>query len=118
MTLENDYSVLVYGLSTEGYILSNSLVSNSIRTTILDEKLHVATEITPQILSEYPTARSIIEEEALFSIQPEKNAISENPIIFFTPKIRETDDYKKKTVFSFLNFQFHLDQLTKKKFYR
>ena len=96
VTLENNDSVLVYGLSTEGYILSNSLVSNSIRTTILDEKLHVATEITPQILSEYSTARSIIEAEALFSIQPEKNAISENPIIFFTPKIRETDDYKKK----------------------
>ena len=102
VTLENNNSVLVYGLSTEGYILSNSLVSNSIRTTILDEKLHVATEITPQILSEYPTARSIIEEEALFSIQPEKNAISENPIIFFTPKIRETDDYKKK-IFSMVS---------------
>ena len=85
VTLENNDSVLVYGLSTEGYILSNSLVSNSIRTTILDEKLHVATEITPQILSEYSTARSIIEAEALFSIQPEKNAIIENPIIFFTP---------------------------------
>ena len=95
-------SVLVYGLSTEGYMLSNSLVSNSISTTILDEKLHVATEITPQILSEYSSAQSIIEEEALFSIQPEKNAISENSIIFFTPKIRESDDYKKK-IFSLVS---------------
>ena len=95
-------SVLVYGLSTEGYMLSNSLVSNSISTTILDEKLHVATEITPQILSEYSSAQSIIEEEALFSIQPEKNAISENSIIFFTPKIRESDDDKNK-IFSLVS---------------
>ena len=97
--METHDSVLVYGLSTEGYMISNSLVSKSISTTILDEKLHVATEITPQILSEYSSAQSIIEEEALFSIQPEKNAISENPIIFFAAKIREIDDYKKK-VFS------------------
>tara|TARA_B100001750_G_scaffold90086_1_gene71191 strand:+ start:2606 stop:3712 length:1107 start_codon:yes stop_codon:yes gene_type:complete len=83
-------------------MISNSLVSNSISTTILDEKLHVATEITPQILSEYSTASSIIEEEALFSIQPEKNAISENPIIFFAPKIRTNDDYKKK-IFSLVS---------------
>jgi len=100
--LETNNSVLVYGLSTEGYMISNSLVSNSISTTILDEKLHVATEITPQILSEYSTASSIIEEEALFSIQPEKNAISENPIIFFAPKIRTNDDYKKK-IFSLVS---------------
>tara|TARA_Y100000590_G_scaffold66244_1_gene71703 strand:+ start:6400 stop:7506 length:1107 start_codon:yes stop_codon:yes gene_type:complete len=79
-------------------MISNSLVSKSISTTILDEKLHVATEITPQILSDYSSAQSIIEEEALFSIQPEKNAISENPIIFFTPKIRESDNYKKKVL--------------------
>lgn len=100
--METNNSVLVYGLSTEGYMISNSLVSNSISTTILDEKLHVATEITPQILSEYSTASSIIEEEALFSIQPEKNAISENPIIFFAPKIRTNDDYKKK-IFSLVS---------------
>ena len=100
--METHDSVLVYGLSTEGYMISNSLVSKSISTTILDEKLHVATEITPQILSEYSSAQSIIEEEALFSIQPEKNAISENPIIFFAPKIRESDDYKKK-VFSLVS---------------
>ena len=70
--METHDSVLVYGLSTEGYMISNSLVSKSISTTILDEKLHVATEITPQILSEYSSAQSIIEGEALFSIQPEK----------------------------------------------
>lgn len=100
--MDNKRSVLVYGLSTEGYILSNSLVSNSIQTTILDEKLHVATELTPQILSDYSTARELIEEDSLFSIQPEKNAISENSVIFFTPKIPKTDDYKKQ-IFSMIS---------------
>ena len=100
--MEKAKSVLVYGLSTEGYMIASSLVSKSISTVLLDEKLHVATEINKQILSNYSSAQELIDAESLLSIKPEKNAISENLIIFFTPKIRETDDYKKQ-IFSTLD---------------
>ena len=86
--MEEAKSVLVYGLSTEGYMIASSLVSKSISTVLLDEKLHVATEINKQILSNYSSAQELIDAESLLSINPEKNAKSENLIIFFTPKIR------------------------------
>ena len=40
--MSDNESVLIYGLSTEGYMIASSLVSNSIPTIIIDEKLHLA----------------------------------------------------------------------------
>ena len=90
--MSDNESVLIYGLSTEGYMIASSLVSNSIPTIIIDEKLHLATEITPDIIANYPTATEFIEAESLFRIKPEKDVVSKNKIIFFTPKIHNYDN--------------------------
>ena len=90
--MSDNESVLIYGLSTEGYMIASSLVSNSIPTIIIDEKLHIATEITNDIITNYPTATEFIEAESLFRIKPEKDVISNTRIIFFTPKIHNNDN--------------------------
>ena len=90
--MSDNESVLIYGLSTEGYMIASSLVSNSIPTIIIDEKLHIATELTNDIIANYPTAKEFIEAESLFRIKPEKDAISKNKIIFFAPKIHNDDN--------------------------
>lgn len=90
--MSDNESVLIYGLSTEGYMIASSLVSNSIPTIIIDEKLHIATELTSDIIANYPTAKEFIEAESLFRIKPEKDVISKNKIIFFTPKIHNDDN--------------------------
>lgn len=88
--------VVVYGLSTEGYLIASSLVSNNVKTTLIDEKLHLATEITSETVSAYSSAMELMEEESLLGMTPMGEVISESKVIFFTPRIRRTGDEAAK----------------------
>ncbi len=95
--------IVVYGLSTEGYQIASSLATNHTPTILVDERLQVATEVTPETVSTYSSARELIEEESLLGIRPIDVTISETDAVFFTPKIRRPGDEAKKEWSSMLS---------------
>jgi len=95
--------VVVYGLSTEGYQIASSLAMNHTPTILVDERLQVATEVGPETVSTYSTARELIEEESLLGIRPIDVTISETDAVFFTPKIRRPGEEAKKEWSSMLS---------------
>ncbi len=96
-------SVVVYGLSTEGYQIASALAVNQGPTVLVDERLQVATEVESETVSTYSNARELVEEESLMGIRPIDVAISEADAVFFTPKIRRAGDEAKKEWSSMLS---------------
>ncbi|MEE9586250.1 MAG: hypothetical protein V3W09_05040 [Nitrososphaerales archaeon] len=88
----------VVGLSTEGYSIASTLIQNGVETIIVDENLQMGMKLTAEVASSYSTVRNLLEGETLVSVEPMDTAISRAEHIFFTPKIRKTDQEAKTEV--------------------
>ena len=93
--MNNKSNVVIYGLSTEGYVIASNLVKNNIDITIIDEKLQVATEITADTVKNYSSAKDLMENESLLGILPLDKVLSNSQIIFVTPKLRKNNEDAK-----------------------
>ncbi|MBI2127192.1 MAG: hypothetical protein HYU02_07785 [Thaumarchaeota archaeon] len=93
-------SAVVYGLSTEGYQIASSLVTNKVPTIIIDENLQQAIEFTQGTAKSYKSARELVEEEPLLGIKSMEESIANANAIFFAPKIRKFDDSAKSEISS------------------
>ena len=97
--MNNKSNVVIYGLSTEGYVIASNLVKNNIDITIIDEKLQVATEITADTVKNYSSAKDLMENESLLGILPLDQVLSNSQIIFVTPKLRKnSEDAKTESI--------------------
>ena len=85
-------SVVVYGLSSEGYQIASKLATKGYKVSLIDENLGTAMELRPEIAGDYRELRSLLSDEVLMSIKSSKEATSSSKVIFFTPKIRRKDD--------------------------
>ncbi len=85
---EKPGSVAIYGLSTEGYAIACALASLKRSTIIIDENLHMAMELKPEVASAYPSVKTLIEGEPLLALKSVDTSLSQSEYIFFTPKIR------------------------------
>ena len=93
--MDNKSNIVIYGLSTEGYVIASNLVKNNIDITIIDEKLQVATEITADTVKNYSSAKDLMENESLLGILPLDKVLSNSQIIFVTPKLRKNNEDAK-----------------------
>lgn len=85
-------SVVVYGLSSEGYQMAAKLAARGYHISLIDETLGTAMELRPEIAGDYRDLQSLLADEVLLSIKSSKESISNSCAIFFTPKIRRRNE--------------------------
>ncbi|MFQ6010936.1 MAG: hypothetical protein ACE5KG_02065 [Nitrososphaerales archaeon] len=85
----------VFGLSTEGYLLASDLVEQGSRVNMVDENLQLAMSIDKKVSSQFASATSLMDSEALLPVEPVNVALRDADFIFFTPKIRKSGDEAK-----------------------
>ncbi|MFQ6134890.1 MAG: hypothetical protein ACE5KU_03630 [Nitrososphaerales archaeon] len=88
----------VVGLSTEGYGIASTLIQNGVETIIVDENLQMGMKLTSEVASSYGSVSNLLEGETLVSVEPMDTAISRAEYVFFTPKIRKTEQEAKAEV--------------------
>ncbi|MGI0091469.1 MAG: hypothetical protein ACREBS_07155 [Nitrososphaerales archaeon] len=88
----NKESVVVYGLSSEGYQIASKLASKGYKVSMIDETLGTAMELRPEIAGDYRDLRSLLSDEVLMTIKSSRESISNSRVIFFTPKLRRKDE--------------------------
>lgn len=93
-------SVVVYGLSTEGYRLGSMMAVKGFKVSLIDEAARMAISLKPDIARTYPDVSSLIEDEPLLALEPVDVAIGEASHIFFAPKIRKVGQEVKADVAS------------------
>ena len=91
-------NVVVYGLSSEGYSIACLMSIKGANVNIIDESTSSAIHLKPEIAKTYPTISSIKEDEPLLSVTPIDLAISNSDYLFFTPRIRKTDQDTKNEI--------------------
>lgn len=85
-------SVVIYGLSSEGYQIASKLAAKGHGVSLIDETLGTAMELRPEIAGDYRELRSLLSDEVLLSIKSSRESIVNSKVIFFTPKIRRKDE--------------------------
>ncbi|MDG6905799.1 MAG: hypothetical protein JRN20_08450 [Nitrososphaerota archaeon] len=85
-------SVVVYGLSSEGYQIAAKLAARGYKVSLIDETLGTAMELRPEIAGDYRELRSLLADEVLLTIKSLKESVSSSKVIFFTPKIRRRNE--------------------------
>lgn len=88
----------VVGLSTEGYSIASALIKSGIETIVVDENLQMGMNLTLEVVSAYNDVKKLLEGEALVGLTPMQAAINKADYIFFTPKIRKTDQESKNEI--------------------
>lgn len=96
----NSNSIVIYGLSTEGYAIASNLAKSNVNIILIDEKLQVATEITADTVQNYSSAKDLMENESLLGILPLDRVLSNSQIIFVTPKLRKNSEDAKTELIS------------------
>ena len=96
----NKSNIVIYGLSTEGYVIASNLAKTNVDVTLIDEKLQVATEITADTVKNYSSAKDLMENESLLGILPLDQVLSNSQIIFVTPKLRKNSEDSKTELIS------------------
>ena len=84
-------SIAVYGLSSEGYEIASKLAARGYEVYVIDETLGTAMLLTPGVAADHRDLRTMISAEPLLTIKPSKECISNARVLFFTPKLRRTD---------------------------
>ena len=82
--------VVVYGLSTEGYMIASRMAIGGADVHIIDESTPSAISLKPEIAKTYPDVSSLRDDEPLLALEPIDVAISKSQYLFFTPRIRKT----------------------------
>ncbi len=84
--------VVVYGLSSEGYQIASKLAVKAFRVSIIDEALGTTMELRPEIAADYRELKSLLSDEILVHMKPQRETISRAKVVFFTPKIRRREE--------------------------
>lgn len=92
MELGRKESVVVYGLSSEGYLVGSKLASKGYEVSLVDETLGTAMVLRPEIAGDYRDLRSLLADEVLMSIKSAKESIVHSSVVFFAPKIRRKEN--------------------------
>jgi hypothetical protein len=90
--LKRRESIVIYGLSSEGYEIGSKLAAKGYSVSLIDETLGTAMDLRPQIAGDYRDLRSLLSDEVLLGIKSAKESLSVSSVIFFTPKIRRKDE--------------------------
>lgn len=85
-------AVVVYGLSSEGYLIGSKLAAKGYDVSLIDETLGTAMVLRPEIAGDYRDLRSLLADEVLMSIKSSKESVVHARVIFFTPKIRRKEE--------------------------
>lgn len=85
-------SVVVYGLSSEGYLIGSKLAAKGYEVSLVDETLGTAMTLRPEIAGDYRDLRSLLADEVLMTIKSSKDSIAHGNVIFFSPKIRRKEE--------------------------
>ncbi|MHB8566655.1 MAG: hypothetical protein ACYC7D_08435 [Nitrososphaerales archaeon] len=85
-------AVTIYGLSSEGYGIASKLASKGLVVYLIDETLGTAMELRPEVAGDYRELRQLLSDEILMNIKSSKECIANSNVIFFTPKIRRSDE--------------------------
>lgn len=92
--------VVVYGLSTEGYLVACQMAIKGADVFIVDESAHMAISLKAEIAKTYPNVTSLKEDEPLLGVEPIDVAISHSEYLFFAPRIRKTGQEAKMEIHS------------------
>lgn len=83
-------SVVVYGLSTEGYRIASAIAVRGHKVSLIDESARMAIMLKPETARTYPSVSSLLEDESLLALEPVDIAIKMASYVFFSPKVRKT----------------------------
>jgi hypothetical protein len=83
-------SVVVYGLSTEGYRIASAIAVRGHKVSLIDESARMAIMLKPETARTYPSVSSLLEDESLLALEPVDIAIKTASYVFFSPKVRKT----------------------------
>lgn len=92
--------VVIYGLSTEGYMVASQMAINGANVFIIDESSQSAISLKAEIAKTYPNVSSLKEDEPLLGMEPIDVAVSKAQYLFFAPRIRKTGQETKNEVHS------------------
>lgn len=92
--------VVVYGLSTEGYLIACQMAIKGADVFIVDESAHMAISLKAEIAKTYPNVTALKEDEPLLGVEPIEVAISHCDYLFFAPRIRKTGQEAKMEIHS------------------
>jgi len=85
-------SIVVYGLSTEGYNLASSFALNGVPTTLVDENLHMAMQLKSEVVETHKTLDNLLSEETLIGLESMETVLNKASHVFFAPKIRRSSE--------------------------
>lgn len=85
-------SVVIYGLSSEGYQIASKIAAKGYEVSLIDETLGTAMGLRPEIAGDYRDLRSLLADEVLMSMKSAKDSISNSKVIFFAPKVRRKEE--------------------------
>jgi hypothetical protein len=85
-------SAAVYGQSSEGYQIAAKLASKGFPVSIVDEYLGGATELLPNVASDYKDLDSLLADEPAMPMGSFKETISRAKVVFFAPKLRRREE--------------------------
>ena len=85
-------SVTIYGLSSEGYAIASKLASKGYSVSLIDETLGTAMELRPEVAGDYRELRDLLSDEILMTIKSARESVSNSRVVFFTPKVRRSDE--------------------------
>lgn len=91
-------SLVVYGLSTEGFEIAKRILQMQPRVIIIDENSRLGIILTPEIAKEYSNISFLTDEELLLNLEPFESAIINAPMIFFAPRIRKINQDVKNEI--------------------
>ena len=82
-------NIAIYGLSTEGYNLASSLITNGYEVSIINESSKMAIPLNKDLVRTYPTPNDLIEDESLLQTKNSDSILNSCSYLFFCPKIRK-----------------------------
>ncbi|ABK78566.1 hypothetical protein CENSYa_1959 [Cenarchaeum symbiosum A] len=92
--------VVVYGFSTEGYLLARQMSIKGASVSLIDEMSLSAISLTPEIAKKYASVSSLKEDEPILPLEPIDVAISRAQYLFFAPRIRKIGQDTKTEICS------------------
>jgi hypothetical protein len=98
LSVTSSTSVVVYGLSTEGYRIASSIAIKGSKVSLIDESVRMAISLKPDIARTYPNVSSLVDDEPLLDLEPVDVAVSNASYVYFAPKIRKVGPDVKSDV--------------------
>ena len=98
----NATSVVVYGMSTEGYHIATQMTLKGANVSIIDETTQSAIPLNLEIARTYPNVMALKEDAPLLSLEPVDMAVSRVNYLFFAPRIRHV----RQEMHTDVNFKF------------